>query len=388
MWRFVVITLACAGCTNPDDILAVHGSVASVDPVEGQVVRVLRYLYPLEYQFVPNACSLATPLKEVRADAEGNYSFELFRVETRNAICFRVDAHFPSGSVAWSEFGSYAPETQLPVLLDWRAALGLDGGVLQFDPPVPWPDDLPPVRIGAVTHVGIQLAHQEQLLTIDGGVAWQAEDRFPLLDGGSEYLGYQLEREPLVLDAIRLEDFEGKLRLNAYLFDPDEETPLFSSGTFATRMTAGDQLALHGTLVPVSRGLACPEVATPCPLTDGELAEVDAGMINEVSFKLTTPEILSAVVLRDAWVADDVVHVVLTQSDGGLGGEFEATVRKPDPSAFPSGVSYVRISDGGYAAFRPNYMVIPLDAGTSTSRVTLQFPSGLARIKEVSLFGP
>ena len=394
MWRCVVLTLACAGCTNPDDILAAHGTVASVDPVEGQVVRLLRYINPQpnqfqaqQDQFLTDLCSLATPLKEMGADSEGKFGFEVFRVETRRALCFRVDAQFPSGSVAWSDLSFHGPETQLPTLLDWRAALWLDGGVLHFDPPVPWPDDGPPIQMSDGWHLGVQLTHREQLVTADGGIAWQAEDRFQIPDASSEFEGYPLyAREPLVLDELRLEDFDGTLSLIAHL-DSEQDGPLLSGGPFPARMRAGEQLALRGTRVPLSRGLGCPELATPCPLTDGELTAVDAGMIDEVSLNLATPAIVSAVVIRGAWVADDLIRVVLAQDDGGLAVEFEGRVPKGDRAAFGfESSSYVRIQDGGYPQFRLTYLVIPLDAGVPTSRVTLQFPSGLARIQEVSVF--
>lgn len=386
MWRCVVLTLTCTACTNPDDILAVHGRVQSVDPVEGQVVRLLRYINDQPNVYLSDPCSLATPLKETRADAEGNFGFEVFRVETRRASCLRIEAIFPSGSVAWAvvPLYFYGPETQLPPLRDWRAAPWLDGGVLHFDPPVPWPDEPP------VGSQGIRLTHREQLVTSDGGIAWQAEDRFQLPDAGSEVPGfYQYAREPLVFDELRLEDFNGTLSLSAFLEDPEQTRSVLSSETFPARMTAGGRLALRGTRVPLSRGLGCPALATPCPLTDGELTEVDAGLIGEVPFHLINPAIISAVVLRGAWVADERIRVVLAQDDGGVAGEFEGTVPKVDPRAFPSsGSTYQRLPDGGYAQLRLTYLVIPLDAGTPTSQVTLQFPAGLARIKEVSLFGP
>ena len=392
MWRFLVLSLACAGCTNPDDILGANGTVSSVDPVEGQVVRLLRYINGQPRNPLPgDICSLATPLKETRADAEGRFGFELFRVETRRALCFRIDAQFPSGSIAWSELAPYGPQTVLPRLLDWRAAPWLDGGVLQFDPPVPWAEVLPPGSLGETSSAEIQLTHRAQLVTVDGGIAWQAEDRSLIVDESVQYPSeYQYLREPLVLDAIRLEDFEGTLNLSAYLSDGRQEVPFVSSGVIASRMSAGERLALRGTRVPLSRGLGCPELATPCPLTDGELTEVDAGLIDEVSLNLVTPALVSAVVFRGAWVADALIRVVLSQDDGGIGGAFEARVPKADPGAFgyfySGGAPYVRIADGGFAQLKLTYLVIPVDAGTLTSRVTLQFPEGLARIKEVSIF--
>lgn len=387
MWRCVVLTLVCAGCTNPDDILAAHGTVASVDPVEGQVVRLLRSRDSQWNPFLGGLCSQATPLKEARADAEGKFGFEVFRVETRSALCFRVDVSFPSGSVAWSDFSLYGPETQLPPLLDWRAAPWLDGGVLQFAPPVSWPDDLPPVQVGDTLHLGIQLTHREQLVTADGGIAWQAEDRFQIPDaspGTPSY--YQYAREPLVLDELRLEDFDGSLSLSAYLFDPDQENRLVSSGTFSTRMRAGEQLSLRGTRVPLSRGLACPELGTPCPLTDRELTPVDAGLLHEVALKLASPAMVSAIVIRGASVVDGLIRVVLAAEDGGIAAEVAYSVPVSGSWTVGGDQPSIRLPDGGFGQLRLAYVVIPVDAGTPSSRVTLQFPAGLAQIQEVSLF--
>ncbi|MDP1822329.1 MAG: hypothetical protein Q8L48_03775 [Archangium sp.] len=384
MWRCAVLSLACTGCFNPDDILAAHGRVASVDPVEGQVVRLLRYVNNQPDTFPGEEwCSLATPLKETRADAEGKFGYEVFRVETRSALCFRIDASFPSGSVAWSDFTFYGPETQLAPLLDWRAAPWLDAGVLHFDPPVPWPDDLPPLVMGNRTYVGIQLTHREQLVTTDGGIAWQADDRLQVPD--ASVFPYEYAREPLVMDALRLEDFEGTLSLSAWLYDPDQEVALVSSGTSPTRMRAGERLALRGTRVPLSRGLPCPELGTPCPLTDRELTTVDAGLINEVALNLLTPSMVSAIVIRGASIGDGLIRIVLATEDGGVAAELEHTVPYSGFGPSPGGESF-RLPDGGYAQLRLAYVVLPVDAGTPSSRVILQFPAGLARIQEVSLF--
>lgn len=381
MWRFAVFAFACSGCTNPDDILEIRGAVASVDPLEGQVVRLLRFI-DTQDSALSETCSMAMPLKETSAAVAGAFNFEVFRVETRHASCFRVDANFASGSVAWTDFLPSSPETLLPRLLDWRASLRLDGGVLQFEPPIPWPDD-------ALSR--IQLTHRAQFVTGNGGIAWLADDRFRVADARSDFPSKEVyAREPLVLDDLRLEDFEGTLSLSAYLSDPDQENSLFAAGPIPTRLKAGDRLALRGARAPVSRGLGCPELGTPCPLTDGELTEVDAGMIDEISLTLNAPANLSAVVLRGAWVADDLIRVVIAQDDGGIGGSFEGALRiGEDRSDFLfGGPPFVQVRDGGFATLQIVYMVIPLDAGTLSSRVTLQFPAGLARIREVSLFGP
>lgn len=385
MPRYLILVLMFAGCTNPDDILVVRGLVSSIDTVEGQVVRLLR---DVERQpNITDRCAHAIPLKETRADVDGEYGFEVLRVETRSA-CFRVEAAFSSGSVSWSDLELYSPETRLAPLLDWRAEPWLDGGVLAFQPAVPWPDDLPPARTGDTLRLGIQLTHQEQLVTSDGGLVWQAEDRHQVADASTEVIGYPTYvREPLVLDSLRVEDFDATLTLTASVLDPDQESGLVSSGPLLTRVKAGAHLALRGGRVPLSRGLDCPALGTPCPLTDGDLTEVDAGLIDEVALKLIAPAHLSAAVVRGAWVAGDRIRVLLTADDGERIGDFEGVLPGSDP-AFANRRSVRVQQDAGYAfaQLQLAYIVIPLDAGALTSTATVQFPGGLAQIQEVSLF--
>ena len=385
--RLALVFLVFAGCMNPDEIFPLHGAVTSVDPVEGQVVRLLRHVQPQQCR-----SSQATPFKETVADAEGKYGFEVFRVEAQSlggyyTYCFRVEANFPSGSASWSDPGSITTELSFAPLRDWRASPRLENDVLHFEPPVPWPDDAPPVHgPDGQWSLGTQLIHHARVTTDGGEVIWQGDDRLPVTDGG-----FWFERKPIVLDDVRLEDFSSTVTLTADLYEPDQ-VPfglLYSQSTPSVGMRAGERLSVQGLRRPVSRGIPCPELGTPCPLTDGDLAAADAGMLNEVTLQFPAPRLLSSVVLRGALFGGRLVGVRLTREDGGVVQEVETTAPYSDPSSddyagLPS--SFIQLPDGGYTSLNFAYLVIPLDAGAPVFRVTLQFPDGLAQIQEVSLF--
>jgi hypothetical protein len=132
----------CSGCFNPDDIFPLKGTVTSADPVEGQVIKLLRDSKQAGF----GGCSgaLATDFKQTTADANGNFSFEVFRAQTQSLtnfspFCFRVSAQFPSGSRAWSDLSGIFDETHLSPLPDWQAAPQHEHDGLQFRPPSPRP---------------------------------------------------------------------------------------------------------------------------------------------------------------------------------------------------------------------------------------------------------
>jgi hypothetical protein len=385
--RLALVFLVFAGCMNPDEIFPLHGAVTSVDPVEGQVVRLLRDVQPQQCR-----SSQATPFKETIADAEGKYGFEVFRVEAQSlggyySYCFRVETTFPSGRASWTDPGSLNTEVSFAPLRDWRASPRLENDVLHFEPPVPWPDDAPPVR-GPDDQwtLGTQLTHQARVTTDAGEVIWQEYDRFPVTDGG-----YWFERKPIVLDDVRLEDFTATVTLTANLYEP-ESVPyglLYSQSPPPVAMQAGEQLSVQGLRRPVSRGLPCPELGSPCPLTDGDLTGADAGMIHEVTLEFPAPKPLSSLVLRGALFGGRLIGVLLTREDGGVVQEVEAMAPYSDPwsddsAGYPN--SFIQLPDGGYTSLNFAYLIIPIDAGAPVSRATLRFPEGLARIQEVSLF--
>lgn len=386
--RSFLVVMLLAGCTNPDEILPVSGLVVSEDPVEGQRVRLLRQVHhfdPPNYTQCQSAG--APPFKETQTDVAGKYSFDVFRVEAQSlsgfdTYCFRIDATFPSGSLASTDLAGIYFETAVGTLRDWHSATRLEGEVIHFEPPIPLPEEFLPVFTegNRPAQWPTQLDHRAQVVTADGGVVWQVDDRFFSTDGGLNY------REPMTLEAIQLEDFTGTLVMHASVREQDEKAygVVGTTSPPAVELISGERVAVSGSRPPVSRGLPCPELATPCPLTDGDLASIDGEFRQAVSLDLATPVALSAVVLRGVETGRTPIGVLLTQEDGGM---VPPAFEVPSSSIFESSTSVpIRmLPDGGIVQGSPRYVIIPLDAGVRIQRVTLQFPGGLSRIQEVSL---
>ena len=372
--RCALFALLLVGCTNPDELVPLSGTVRSSGSVEGQMVRLLRHYQPFQPSTGQCQSAEATPFEETQAGAEGEFRFELFRIEAQSfsgfgSYCFRVDTTFPSGSVAWSDLSGLFTETRLAAFYDWRAAPRLEGDVLRFEP-----------AVAAAEDGGESLDHRAQVVTSDGGTVWGAGDR--------RLSRFEtLEREPIVLDAARLEDFSATVKLRARFYS-FELVPYGVSrrSTPPVELRSGDELAVAGSHVPLSRGLPCAGFASPCPLTDADLTMVDAGLREEVTLELPSAAVLSSVVLRGAEVASRTFTLVLTTEDGGV---VLSTSEPFDAWAFETGrseIPYIVLADGGYAGTSIEYLVVSLDAGVPVQRVTLRFPNGLLRIAELSLF--
>ena len=368
--RTALLALVLVGCTNPDEIIAVSGTVLSIDPVEGQSVRMLRSYQP---NGAPWQTVDGTLFKETQVDAGGKFGFEAFRIEAQSFggfgdYAFRVETDFPSGSRAWSDFG-LGMETRLAPLRDWRASPRLEGDVLRFDPPFPWPE--PPLS---------WIDDRAQFTTTDGGVVWRAGDR-PV---SVPYMYEFPHNEPIVMDALRMEDFSGVVNLEATTAEfggTVYDVRLVSTSTVELR--SGEVLALTGSRVPLSRGLPCAGFDSPCPLTDADLTMVDAGFREELTLELPSAAVLSAVVLRGAEVASFDFTLELGQPDGGVISTQQSFPRWANVDGYRPPLL---LADGGYAPVSIQYDVISLDAGVPVQRVTLRFPNGLLRIAEVSLF--
>lgn len=373
----VVAMVSLAGCFNPDDIFPLTGRVESVDPVDGQVVRLLR-------QNVVGVCDLtqASAFKQATVDG-GFFGFEVFRAEAQRltdqgAFCFWAETTFPSGSTAMSELDNISGVTGVGVLRDWRAHPRLDGGVLEFDPPIP---------VQAFTDPNLPtLATLHQRATIrsaDGGLIWLADDLYYVdTDGG---LG--LDRRPMVIDEVRVEDFAGVVTLTAKIDEQGDPNSLFGSTGTSTTLRSAQTLAVQGAQVPLSRGLPCAIVGTPCPLTDGDLTAVAmAQSVGELTFDLPQPTVLRAVVLRNVELDMPSVMIDLIAEDGGSTQQVEALL----PSESQTRESVPRLLDDGGVDFTQGvafFTVIAIDAGVPTSSVRLTF-GGLTRASEISIVGP
>jgi hypothetical protein len=382
-----VLLLLLSGCFNPDDILPVHGTVTSPDPVAGQVVRLLRDPQPASGP----TCEDAKPFKETAADQAGNYSFDVFRAQAMKLsdfgqFCFRVETTFPSGGAVFSDLFGLSGDVALPPFPDWRAGPSRVDGVLHFVSVMA----LPPPE-------GTQLTHRAEWFTGDGGLAWRVDDRVLAIEADSGLLFPAQQPAPtsqdLRLDDFALEDFSGGVQLRARVTTTEPEVGPFGASSTTIEVRSGQTLPLAGTRVPVSRGLACPAVASPCPLTDGDLTsvDVDAGTSDlfSVSLKLATPVPLSAIVVRGAETDALLMGVVLFDADGGA----LPLVQQVLPMTLWNGgaPSFVRRPrrDGGFdfePQPEPKFVTITLDAGVPISEVRVGFGGSVTRISEVSLF--
>jgi len=381
----LLATLLLAGCFNPDDIFPVHGTVTSADPVEGQVVRLLRDPSPA----IGPTCSDAKPFKETQVDAEGKYSFDVFRAQAMkltggSPFCFRVETTFPSGSVVSTELLGLSGEESLPPFPDWRAQPSRVDGVLRFEPVTP----LPAVE----SFEGDQVAHRAEWRTEDGGLAWAADD----LVGGFDATSMALVplRQPLGFGDAALEDFSGTVVMHARTtVVGTEEGPFGNRNVRTLELQSGDTLPLAGTRTPISRGLPCPEFGSPCPLTDGLLSSVDAGNTGGPTtvmiFTLPAPTVLSELVLRGVETDALLMGVQLLDADGGT----LSLVQHELPSSLwnASVPSFVlRPSRDGGVEFAPRsdprFVSVPLDAGVPVSALRIGFAGGVDSVSELSLF--
>ena len=363
MRRALAVLLLCASCFNPDDIFPLRGSLTSTDPIGSQAIRLLRESNGFR------ACGEYKPFKQTTADEHGDFSFEVFRAQAQKLtgepelFCFRAETEFPSGSTAFVELG-FVAETSLPPFPDWRAQPSLSGGVLRFEPLAP---------SGA--------AHRVEWTTADGGLAWAANDRSSVLAGGMPDAAVQ----DLVLDEAVLEDFSGTLVMSAQVTSPGERLGPLERGGVTIEAVSGETLSLTGARVPISRGLPCPELGSPCPLTDGELTPVSVGSQSELTLQLGRPVVVSAIVLRGLELEANVAGVTLVGVDGGA---FDAQLI---PLSGWRGLRFVAAADGGAALslhYEPQFAIVPLKAGPPLSAVTISFPfnGGLSRISELSVF--
>ena len=118
--------------------------------------------------------------------------------------------------------------------------------------------------------------HRSEWITADGGVAWAADDRVLALDPVN--ISVSPARQPMAMEDPALEDFAGSVRFNARLTKPGEDSGPFGTSASTIEVRSGQTLPLAGARTPLSRGMACAGFGNPCPLTDGDLTPIDAGM--------------------------------------------------------------------------------------------------------------
>ena len=368
-----------SGCFNPDDIFPMKGRVASIEPSQGQYVELLR---DPDVTGGTASCDGARPFKTTTTDAEGNFQFALFRAQTqhlsgRGTFCFRVQTTFPSGARAWTDITGINGEITTATLREWRTGLFADGGVLQFSPPLPLAD---------AEDAGFHISHRAQFEQADGGLVWQVDDDF------SSFANHTSDRRPMEFDSLRVEDFSGTLQLTAVVFEPAPPSdlgPFGNDGYWPVWLAAAATLPVTGGPGPLSRGLPCADLGSPCPLTDGSLESIDLAGRLSLSLQLPGATSVSAVVLRALEAPSLRIDVELFDADGG---QVQA-VQEQLPLGWIDQLFFTTPSrppvDGGFIdvlAPPVTWAVIHLDAGVPVKTVTLRFPLGVERCAEISLY--
>jgi hypothetical protein len=383
MKRFaLVLAASLAACFSPDDILIVDGTVASPEPA-GQRVRLLRGK-PDERNLL---CGGFAPFKEAVTDADGGYSFEVFRAQAQGLTegvgdrCFRAEVEFASGARSSTTVQRLIGPVSLPPLLDWRPGLQLDAGLVTFAPVAPLTDGSSPE--------GDQVTHRLEARTADGGLAWRQDDRVLLVTGAE---APRPSRVPLTFDdAALVEDEALTLRLRARVVFVQSGEVLFGGALgFAApvEVEAAEAVLVAGRSAPPTRGLPCPGYGSPCALTDGALEPREpVGPSAALSLDFPTPLVPRWLVVRGLETESPLLGVQLTGVDGGavLQSQYLAPESLWDPVDAPRDVP---LPDGGvlrWGEARLRFLAIPLDAGVPVAGVRVSEPVGLRRAAELSV---
>jgi hypothetical protein len=380
-----LVLISSTGCLNPDDILPVHGTLTSEDAVEGQVVRLLRD--PVATRGAN--CAGAQAFKETTADAEGRFSFEVFRAQAMavsgvGTFCLRVETTFASGTTVSTDIMSLTGLVTLPPFSDWRAQPTRVDGVLRFEPAAPLP------MMESIE--GGQVVHRAEWRTEDGGLVWAAEDRGLMPDETTER-GFVPTRVPVAFDELALEDFSGVVTLHARVRVVAEENGLFGIAAANLELRSGQTLTFTGSRTPLSRGLPCPPLGSPCPLTDGDLTMIDAGTSvsrgTGLGLVLPVPSTVSTLVLRGVSTRAQQLGVQLVDADGGTLPIVQKTIPPSVWSQFVPNFEFRPRPDGGVDFVPlpdPRFFTFTFDAGIQVKEVRVGFAGGVDQLSEVSLF--
>ncbi|MBL8912610.1 MAG: hypothetical protein JNM17_18095 [Archangium sp.] len=372
----IFMSVLAAGCFNPDDIFPIHGQVVSPQGVEGLTVELLR---ATDTGF-NGSCEDAKAFKTTTTDAEGKFTFEVFRAQSMKLggsgqFCFRARVAFPSGTVASTDVGGIFTEMTLSKFHDWEPNARLENGELKFSPLFAVED---------AEDAGDTLSHRAEFTTSDGGLAWVADDLFTEFGDGMS--PPPVTRAPMKFDARQVEDFSGELVFSAAFSERlgEEFGPFGSFNSTTVNVVAAQRLPVMGTTVPLSRDAGCPP-ARPCPLTDGALAVADLGSRNAVTLELPAPVLVSSVVLRELENSAPVIIATFFDEDGGTVLTQQHTYSFPVQSLSQPPR---RLRDGGvsFGSVPPAWTVIELDAGVTAKRVTFGFPASARSVAEISLY--
>ncbi|HEY0880534.1 MAG TPA: hypothetical protein VGD87_03330, partial [Archangium sp.] len=297
--------------------------------------------------------------------------------ESPGGFCFQAKTRFESGAEVVATFRNVNGEYQLPPLTDWNAGV-IPGSVSsRFSLPAP-PS---PQRPG-----GFAEAARLELVTAEGALVWATPTTISAgPDGGSRTSFGGFTRE-------MVEDFTASLRpalrfgYAGIIVSPGQHEDV------TVDLWAGVTQPVQGSVVPFSRGLSCPPLADPCPLTDGRLERLDGGFAARVSLRWGGARRPSMVLLRGVETGPSSITGEALGVDGGIAGrssELWVTNRWDIPVEFWPGDEFVPLEDqlgaDRSAVMMPRFVRLGLPSRPSLG-LDLTFPGGLAGITEVSIF--
>lgn len=371
----LALLLMLSGCFNPDDIFVLRGSASA--PTD-QLVELRR----AQTNAGRSQCDDAEPFKQTRLDADGGFIFEVFRAQTRHLgsgdrNCLRVQTLFVSGARAHADIFSPEFVTTVDHFIDWQPELHRDGGEWSVSSAMP----------SLMNATGRSfVAHRLVLETDDGGIAWAADDLV-------RFLSLTMETMPNVRVALRDDhaawnEFAGTLAVKAQYLDRQSSSldvvNVDLDGTIV-EVRAPQRVVFDGGFVPPSRGVACPPLASPCPLTDGAL-EPFWVQVPSFTLKFDAPLSVHRAVLRGVYQRQ-VTQLFGELEDGGvvelgvvpMSARAFVVPERPFPFPLPQG-------DGGaFFVESPEFIVVDLDAGAPLRSVTFTRASRWGVLSEVSV---
>ncbi|MFT3839204.1 MAG: hypothetical protein QM723_19640 [Myxococcaceae bacterium] len=391
--------LLCACPEDPDEILHFSGTVTrsdAVTPLDGVKVALLRSS--------DGNCTDEQPWHEATTADGGHWSLDFFRGEIQPGYisndtagltrrCVTTHAQFTSGADTNFISGSFDPLTVAPVMFEWQTPIALDGGVVVFTPLVP-PEKLAEIDAAETLYEnGIQ--HEVQV-KVGGRQIWKSSDlRYDFSNIQSTPDITPTVRVPMNVPDRVIEDFDAELdlvaRANRKLSYPSSSVETTHDTPVQVNHLPANVLKVKHTGVPLTRGLSCAPLASPCPLTDGVLDPIDfdAG-VNGFVFDLRSPSKVEWIVLRDANVdlASLTPQLDLMDDAGTVIESLQPQEIPPDDDLGVYLLDWRKFANGPQVLTSAPIVQWSVDGGVPASSVRLTFGAPVTRASELSLFAP
>jgi hypothetical protein len=347
----LVVAVFSASCFRPDDVVPLRGAIASTGTLVGQRIEILRDVSNRHRR----TCAWGELFRDTATTADGGFSFDLPRTDMQaigeREVCLRAQTTFASGASAWVDLHGISGPTELATLRDWASTPTRIARGVEVEAP------------GALERVE-WLAFRVEVTVATGVIGWRQD--FPVHVAA---LPEPNTRIPIPVVEHALDELDGFATVTVTLTETKREPVTLRLPT---------QLAVQPAQPPISRGLSCPEVASPCPLTDGALERVVLPT-SEVTLVLPSPTPLSMVLLRGLSTSENVIRVEITRTSGPVARLSQAL---PTPQL----EDVVRPDGDVETELSSLFVGIPIESGPPVMQVRLKLGSPSASVAEVSLY--